>query len=88
MVREAGRSTSGQHKEITAELIKDAVAALGRRGRRERKGSTIVAQLSTYLLGFVMTFLGPSLWEVSQPAVLVIVFVVGMIAVYSFYGDR
>jgi hypothetical protein len=88
VVKEAGRFTSGQHKEITAELIRDASNAIGRRGRRERSGPTVIAQLVSYLIAFVMAFIGPYLWSISEPAVVGIVVVVGLIATYSFYGDR
>lgn len=88
VVKEAGRFTSGNRKEITAELIRDASNAIGRRGRRERSGPTVVAQLASYLIALVMAFIGPDLWSVSQAAVIGILVLVGLIATYSFYGDR
>lgn len=88
VVREAGRFTSGQHKELTADLIRQAKEAIGSRRRPERNGAAVLAQLISYLIALVMTFIGSYLWGVSQGAVLLIVLFAGLIAVYSFWGDR
>ncbi len=89
VVREAGRfTTSARHREITAELIREARDAIGRRGRRHRSGLVVFAQLATYLIAFLMTFVGPMLWSQSPLAVVTIVLLTGIVATYSLFGDR
>jgi hypothetical protein len=89
VVREAGRfTTSPRHREITAELVRDARDAIGRRGRRHRSGLVVFAQLATYLIALLMTFVGPILWTQSPLAVGTIVLLTGIIATYSLLGDR
>jgi hypothetical protein len=89
VVREAGRfTTSPRHKEITAELIRAARDAIGRRGRRQRSGLAVFAQLATYLIALLMSFVGPTLWSQSPFAVGTILVLTGIVATYSFFGER